>query len=448
MEYENKLKDVSVLGAAGKMGSGILLLTAVEMTNLSLKSENRSQTFVVHAIDMNYESLKGLMNYVRTQATKIAEKNIVALRKAYQERKDLVENQDIIRQYVNDVTDMVKPSARLEDAYDSELVFEAVNENPDLKMKLFSQINGNSSTKPWFLTNTSSIPIKSLNEKTGLEGRIIGFHFYNPPAVQKLVEIIPAKATIEPLKEFAFAYAKALRKVVVVSNDVAGFIGNGHFMRDALFGIRQAEQLAQKMPLHEAVYQVNKVTQDFLIRPMGIFQLIDYVGIDVMRYILSVMNPHFEESLYSVLLDNLFDAGIKGGQNPDGSQKDGFLKYEKNKPVATYSLEKNTYIPFDNFSEKADKEMGALPTEWVPWKAVIKDQNKARLLETYFKALHQSDSLGAGMAISYGRNSKAIGKQLVDSGVAQSDEDVNTVLMTGFFHAYGPINSYFDSPKN
>ena len=50
---------------------------------------------------------------------------------------------------------------------------------------------------------------------------------------------------------------------------------------------------------------------------------------------------------------------------------------------------------------------------------------------------------GAELAIKYGQNSKRIGELLVSSGVAETAEDVNKVLETGFYHAYGPINNYF-----
>ena len=62
----------------------------------------------------------------------------------------------------------------------------------------------------------------------------------------------------------------------------------------------------------------------------------------------------------------------------------------------------------------------------------------------FFNDLKASDAMGARLAIDYGRRSKAIGKALVADGVAHKDEDVNTVLLTGFFHVYGPINNYFD----
>jgi len=74
MNYEERLQNVSVLGAAGKMGSGILLLTALEMADLSLKPDAKGKKFVIHAIDVSDEALRGLMKYLRTQVIKAAEK--------------------------------------------------------------------------------------------------------------------------------------------------------------------------------------------------------------------------------------------------------------------------------------------------------------------------------------------------------------------------------------
>jgi 3-hydroxyacyl-CoA dehydrogenase len=339
----------------------------------------------------------------------------------------------------------IRPCTRLEAAYDANIVFEAVIENPDLKVNLLKQINENNRKKPWFFTNTSSIPISQLDEKAGLEGRIIGFHFYNPPAVQKLVELIKGKNTLPEMEEFALEYAKKLKKIVVPSNDFAGFIGNGHFMRDALHGITEAERIAKELniPLYEAVYIVNKISQEFLVRPMGIFQLIDYVGIDVVRYIMSVMNPYLpNEDLHSDLLDKLYDMGVKGGQYSDGSQKDGFLKYEKGKIVAVYDIDSQQYIPIEKFEADANEKIGKIPENLIPWKSAIRSKNKDEQLKKLFDEISQMDTLGADLAKRYMRRSREIARQLVSDGVAFNDNDVNTVLMTGFFHAYGPINDF------
>ena len=444
MSYTDKLQNVTVLGAAGKMGSGILLLTAVEMAGLKLKPENKDKTFVLNAMDVSPEGLAGLMQYLRAQVLKVAEKKTVALRKIYADREDLIENEDIIREYVFDVMSIVRTTTRLEAAYESTLVFEAVAENKDLKIKIFKQIDQNNPNKPWFFTNTSSVPINLLDEGAGLGGRILGFHFYNPPAVQRLVELIVTEKTDKVMEQFALEYAKNLGKVVVPSNDFAGFIGNGHFMRDALHGIQTAEKLAEGMPLPEAIYMVNKVSQDFLIRPMGIYQLIDYVGIDVVSFIMQVMNPYLpDEELHSDLLDKMMALGVKGGQYSDGSQKNGFLQYEKGRPVGIYDPAKKDYVKIESLSAKCDALLGPAPASIIPWKKAVKVKDKDAPFGAIFAELKKMENLGAKLALEYGRRSNEIGRHLVSSGVAVNHEDVNTVLLTGFFHAYGPVNEYF-----
>lgn len=445
MNYDEKLQHVSVLGAAGKMGSGILLLTAVELADLQLKPENKSKHFVINAIDVSPASLSGLYLYLKTQVKKIAEKKVVQLRNIYKDRKDLIENSEIIDQYVDDVLKLVLFSTRVESCYDSEIIFEAIVEDTDLKVKIFRQILDNTTKQPWFFTNTSSIPIGELDVAAKMNGNIIGFHFYNPPAVQKLVELITTPTTNKEIIEFSNTYAKSIGKKIVPSNDFAGFIGNGHFMRDLLFGIKQAQGLKEKMSFTEAVYAVNKVSQDFLIRPMGIFQLMDYVGVDVCQKILKVMCSRLNNyALHSDLIDQFIEQGIKGGQNNDGSQKDGILKYEKGKPVAIWDPTTKNYHSIDTFAASVDAKLEALPASHAPWKNVVSNKKKDDFLKSYFADLKSITTLGAKLAQEYHINSKNIGLELVTQGIADNTDNVNTVLMTGFFHAYGPVNSYLD----
>lgn len=445
MNYTEKLENISVLGAAGKMGSGILLLSALEIGDLSLKPENKGKHFVINAIDVSSEALLGLMKYIKAQVFKAAEKKVVQLRAVYANRADLIDNNEIISQYVDDVMFLIRPSTNLEATYNSNIIFEAIKEDPALKVKIFSQINENNKKNPWFLTNTSSIPITKLDIDAKLNGHVLGVHFYNPPAVQKLVEIIKADATLPEVVEFATMFSKNLRKVVVPSNDFAGFIGNGHFMRDALHGIKEVETLTKDFSFPEALYIINKVSQEYLIRPMGIFQLIDYVGIDVCQYIMSVMNPYLpDEDLHSLLLDKMLEIGVRGGQNSDGSQKDGFLKYEKGKVTAIYDINKKEYAAIDGLAAACDGKLGTLPEKIKPWKNVVGAPNKEEIFTSYFAEVKEMETMGAKLAKSYLLRSKEIGQKLVADKVAFNEADVNTVLMTGFFHAYGPINNYLN----
>lgn len=445
MDYAERFQNVTVLGAAGKMGSGILLLTALEMADLSLKPENKDKQFVLYAIDVSQKALAGLMGYIRMQVMKAAEKKTGQLRQVYADRRDLIENSEIIDQYIIDVMAIIRPVTTLESAYESNIIFEAASENPALKVKIFSQINKKNPNHPWFFTNTSSIPIGYLDKKAELEGRILGVHFYNPPAVQKLVEVIRSESTLPEVAQFASQFIRNLRKTEVPSHDFAGFIGNGHFMRDALYGMKEAMRLAKKMPFVDAVYIMNKVSQDYLIRPMGIFQLIDYVGIDVCQYIMKVMNPHVrDERIHSKLLDQFMEMGVKGGQRSDGSQKDGFLKYEKGKVTGIFDPEAKAYVAVAGIAANCDARLGKVPASQVAWKAAVGNPNKDELFRQYFAELSTMNTMGAKLAKAYALRSKEIGRKLVADNVAFSEKDVNTVLLTGFFHAYGPINDYIN----
>jgi len=444
MNLDEKLRNVTVIGAAGKMGSGIGVLIAQEMARLKLKPENRDNVYRLNLIDVSEQALDGLRAYMKAQLLKAAEKSVVLLRDLYKDRKDLVENSDIINAFVDDSTRVLNYGVGLDMARNSHLIFEAISENEKTKIKIYKKLNKICVGDALYLTNTSSIPIGYLDEKAGLAGRLIGYHFYNPPVVQKLVEVITAKNTTEELKSLAQELGKRLRKKLVPANDISGFIGNGHFMRDGLHAIAEVARLKGKFKYAGAVYTMNRVSQDFLVRPMGIFQLIDYVGVDVFQCILKVMRTHLgDDTLKSGLIDRMVRDKVLGGQYADGSQKDGFLKYDKNRPVGIYDIRKKEYFAItDDWKKNIDKKTGGLPEGFVPWRALLMDSKKEEKLSLYFEQLKKIDTLGAALAVSYLKKTKEIAQGLVQQGVAISNDDVNAVLTNGFFWLYGPINNY------
>ena len=445
MTLDERLANVSIIGAAGKMGSGIALLLAQEMAFLKLKPENKDKKFRLNCIDMNDDALDGLLQYIRSQSLRIAEKSTVQLRDFYADRADLVENSEIIQQFIQDVVSIVRVGTDLNMAAKSHLVFEAIVENIDIKIPLFSQLNKMCSSDTFFFTNTSSVPIHLLNDGADLDGRVIGFHFYNPPPVQRLAELIPAKSTKKELIDISYEIAKRLKKTIFLSADVAGFIGNGHFLRDALHAITEVVRLEKDFKPFEAIYIVNKVSQDLLLRPMGIFQLMDYVGVDVMYFISKIMDKYIpDEKLDHEFLDDLYEKKIMGGQRGDGSQKDGILKYENNRPVGVFCPREGKYQMFEEagWTGEINKKFGAYPDGWQPWKGLLKASDQQDKIRQHFEQLKSMRTLGAVLAIKYLKRSKEIGQYLVDSSIAQNAEDVNGVLKNGFYHLYGPINDY------
>lgn len=439
MDLNTRLQHVAVVGAAGKMGSGISLLLALELAWRSLAQPGR--TFLLNLIDVNDQALLGLLRYLRAQAVKEAEKQLPRLRQVFADREDLVENGEMIQAFADEVMLHVRTGKTLHLAQDATLVFEAAFERLDIKTDLFTRLREIVPAEAWFLTNTSSIPLHVLEEAGSIRGRLIGYHFYNPPAVQKLLEVVVPEACDPDLKTQALDLAAVLGKTVVVANDVAGFIGNGHFMRDGLHGLREVERLAPAHGFVKALYLVDTVTRDWLLRPMGIFQLIDYVGLDVFQMILRVMEGHLHDGLHSPLIDRFLDLGVKGGQTSSGGQKDGFLKYEGGRPVAAFDPEAQAYVAFE---AAWSEELGGRPQAELSWKVLSRDKGAEPKLRAYFQELAGEASLGAGLAQAAFRASRAAGQRLVDQGVARAPQDVNRVLTLGFFHLYGPINDFLD----
>lgn len=442
------LKNTTVLGAAGKMGRGIAFLLLEEIVRLEAEKTGDvgSGKYRLLLIDSQHDALEALRDYLEKLLWKSAEKNIVKLRQYFSNNAQLVSNEEIVRYYVQKGMRICHFDLELSWAKDSRLVFEAIVEDLELKAKVLSQMGKICSNKTYFFTNTSSIPISEIDKAAHLEHRIIGFHFYNPPPIQKLVELITNSETNPELVALAKELGKRLKKLLIHSNDVAGFIGNGHFMRDLLFACDKVEEFKKNHTQEEAIYIVNKITQDYLLRPMGIFQLADYVGIDVCQKILHVMSsriPH--ERLHHPLIDKMLQAGVKGGQYSDGTQKDGFFHYQDGVLQGVYSFEERRYkaLNSQNWVAKCEKELGPLPQGHIPWKKLLNDRAKDERLKAYFGNLFQENSLGANFAKNYLLHSRDIANTLVKSGIAEKIEDVNSVLQNGFFHLYGAQNTYY-----
>jgi 3-hydroxyacyl-CoA dehydrogenase len=170
---------------------------------------------------------------------------------------------------------------------------------------------------------------------------------------------------------------------------------------------------------------------------MGIFQLIDYVGIDVFVMILDTMNTFIEEEyLDNVFIKELLTNTIRGGQLDNGFQRNGFLQYEKGK-ITGFLREDNTY----QVLSKSQKEMcdELLVSDWdVPtWKDLKRNHQASKLINVHFERIKSDDSFASVLTRQYIIQSKKIISNLVENKVAQSKEDVHKVLMNGFFHVYG-----------
>lgn len=431
-----KLGQVVVLGAAGKMGSGIALLLLQEIVD----QENSRLTLV----DSNIQACVGLKHYLQEHLVKFAERRINALRQRYSSRSDLVDNVDIIDAFVMQAMDRIRLVSSLEECQDADLIFEAIIEDVEAKATVLRRLNTIAKKDALYFTNTSSIPISVLQKKSGLDKRLVGFHFYNPPAIQQLLEIVFPDNIDNHFRTFSLQLAKQLKKTVVLSKDIAGFIGNGHFIREILYAGERMRELSLAMPPVQAIFNINRVTQEFLLRPMGIFQLIDYVGIDVGQHIAALMSHYLPpHNFVEPLVKEMLALGIKGGQQPDGSQKEGFFRYDKGKPIEIFDLSQKKYLSCQHpdWIAHSQKFLGELPVK-LTWKLLSKDEQRAEKILSYFKAMAQQNSQGTMLATDFLEKSRAIAHGLVDDGVAVTIHDVDTVLQKGFFHLYG-VDEYF-----
>lgn len=447
---ENLLRASAVIGAGGKMGTGIAWVALKAMADLDARENGmpgsgRSELVL---IDSNPASFRRLREYLREQLVKAAERDIAKLRNRARNRADLIENGEIIAAYADGAMSMVRCETGLEGARTAGLVFEAVFEDLEIKKTLYGRLKALCRPEAFFLTNTSSIPISILDKSAGLEGRILGFHFYNPPAVQKLVEVISGKDTRRELVALGRELGEVFGKISVPANDVAGFIGNGHFIREGLFALRVFREMRWTHGDAKALRLIDSATRDFLIRPMGIFQLMDYVGLDVFLMIVKVMREHGGEVGLerdpggAGLLDGLLAAGIRGGQEGSGEQRDGLFRYSKNNIEGVYDFKEGAYISLSDpkrFPPGLDW-LGRLPDGHVPWSALVKDPGRKEKLDAYFSRLSGSTTQGARLAREFLGHSRRVGEDLVRTGVAACGEDVSRVLVHGFYHLYGPAD--------
>lgn len=451
VDWREYLRVTAVLGAGGKMGSGIagVALKAMADADAGENGVPGSGKYELVLIDADRGAFRRLREYLRGQLLKAAEKNISELRGWAKDRSDLVENGEIIGAYVDGALSMIRTGTDAGEAAGARLVFEAVFEDLDLKRAIYGVLKARCAPDAVFMTNTSSIPISLLDRSAGLDGRILGFHFYNPPAVQKLVEMISGSGTRPEVVALGRDLGKAFGKTVVASRDVAGFIGNGHFIRELLFAMGKYRALRGEWSEAEAWYILDKATREFLVRPMGIVQLMDYVGLDVFRMIANVMREHLPsggEVFSDATLESLLAAGIKGGQRGSGEHKDGLLRYDKNKPAgvladaAAPEAARYAALSEPGLFSKADAWLGPLPAGHGPWSALSRDPGKAAKLGIYLANLVRMEGNGARLAREFLDHSRSVGEGLVRDGVAATNEDVGQVLKLGFFHLYGPAD--------
>ncbi len=197
---------------------------------------------------------------------------------------------------------------------DVDLVIEAVNENFDLKRKIFTTLDEKTKSDCVLASNTSSISITKLAGVTKRPGKVIGMHFFNPVPVMKLVEIVRGLDTSDEVYSAIEEMSKTLKKVPVPVNDSPGFVSNRVLMpmiNEAIFCVYEGVAT----PEH-----VDEVMKLGMAHPMGPLRLADFIGLDVCLDILTVLYDGFKDPKYRPcpLLVQMVDAGKLGDKTGGG----------------------------------------------------------------------------------------------------------------------------------
>jgi 3-hydroxybutyryl-CoA dehydrogenase len=170
---------------------------------------------------------------------------------------------------------LLEPVAALEELASCELVIEAAPERPDLKRELFARLSELCGEETVLATNTSSIPVTSLAGAAARPENVVGMHFFNPPPLMRLLEVVRADQTGERAFETARATGEAMGKEVIVAADGPGFLVNRCGRPFSGEGLRL---LQERVATHEQIDRICRLEGGFR---MGPFELMDLVGIDV-----------------------------------------------------------------------------------------------------------------------------------------------------------------------
>ncbi len=208
----------------------------------------------------------------------------------------------------------LRGTLNLEDFADCDLVIEAVIEQMEEKLRLFTALDRILQPEALLLSNTSSLNITQMGAVTRRPDKVCGLHFFNPAPVMKLVEIVKTISTSEQTTETVRQFAVSLGKTPVIAKDTAGFIVNFLLVPYLLAAIRMLEN---GMATRDDIDTAMKLGCGY---PMGPFTLLDYIGLDTVMWIAEAFYDEYKEPIYAPppLLRRMVISGMLGRKSGRG----------------------------------------------------------------------------------------------------------------------------------
>ncbi|MDY6893194.1 MAG: 3-hydroxybutyryl-CoA dehydrogenase [Chloroflexota bacterium] len=205
-------------------------------------------------------------------------------------------------------------TTKIEDIADCDLVIEAIVENMEEKKKLFAELDRLCPVPAILASNTSCLSVTEMALATENPGRVIGLHFFNPPPVMALLELITTVVSSEETFNIARKFAESLKKTVVVVKDTPGFIVNRlliPFLLDAIWllesGLATKEDIDTSM-----VLGCNQ--------PMGPLRIADFIGLDTLNNVADAICNELDDVRFAVppILRKMVAAGYLGRKTGRG----------------------------------------------------------------------------------------------------------------------------------
>ena len=289
-----EIKNITVLGS-GIMGHGIAQVSAMAGYNVVLR--DIEQKFLDKAIEKIKWSLDKLVS-----------------------KEKISENER------DEIFSRIKPIVDLNDAvHDCDLVIEAVPEIMDLKKKVYAELDKVAGEQVIFASNTSTLPITEIANTISRPKKFIGIHFFNPPQLMKLVEVIPGQETSDEITNLTINFVKSVNKVpVTCRKDVPGFIVNRLFIPL----VHEACYVMERQKIQQT--EIDSAVKFNLGFPMGIFELADFTGLDVIhKATLEMYARDKKVILPHTRIEQLFNEKKIGQKSGEGFYKYSDDKYER-----------------------------------------------------------------------------------------------------------------------